>query len=297
MTMRGTRAAAVTPEEMADLNRRFRAAQPQEVLAWALQRFAPRIALASSFGAEDVVLIDMLWRLDPQSRVFTLDTLRLPTETYALMDELRDRYGIEVETFYPDLGTVGEMVRERGFNLFYRSVANRQLCCQVRKVEPLGRALASLDAWITGLRQDQAPTRSAVQKLELDRLHGGPIKINPLADWNREEVWAYIRAHGVPYNRLHDQAYPSIGCAPCTRAVEPGEDPRAGRWWWELDPEAKECGLHVGHPSPGPRSGPVRVGGNNQKDSLASPSAVDLSTPQLTPHPPPCIRCALMHAH
>ena len=244
---------ALSPDELADLNGRFQAAEPQEVLAWALMRFSPRIALASSFGAEDVVLIDMLWHLDPQSRVFTLDTLRLPTETYALMDELRDRYGIVVETFYPDLGTVGEMVRERGFNLFYRSVANRQHCCEVRKVEPLGRALASLDAWISGLRREQAPTRGSMHKVERDALHGGLVKINPLADWSSEDVWTYIRAHDVPYNSLHDRGYPSIGCAPCTRAVRPDEDPRAGRWWWELDPAAKECGLHVDHAAQRPR--------------------------------------------
>ncbi|MBI2911614.1 MAG: phosphoadenylyl-sulfate reductase, partial [Chloroflexi bacterium] len=232
----GTQAAVLTPEEVADLNRRFESAAPPEILAWALQRFGPRVALASSFGAEDVVLIDMLWRLDPGARVFTLDTLRLPTETNDLLDEVRQRYGTRVEILYPAIHAVDQMVQERGYNCFYRSVASRQICCGVRKVEPLDRALGGLDAWITGLRRDQAVTRGAVQTIELDGAHGGIVKLNPLAGWSHDAVWSYIRQHDVPYNKLHERGYPSIGCAPCTRAVQPGEDPRAGRWWWELDP-------------------------------------------------------------
>lgn len=218
---------------------------PSELLRWALDRFHPRIALASSFQAEESVLIDMLFRLrGPAFRVFTLDTGRLNQETYDCMDAIRQRYGIEIEVFFPDTERVERMVREHGLNLFYRSVELRKLCCGVRKVEPLGRALAGLEAWITGLRREQAVTRAAVKKVQIDADHGGILKLNPLADWTHEQVWGYVRANALPYNSLHDRGYPSIGCAPCTRAVRPGEDLRAGRWWWE-NPESKECGLHL----------------------------------------------------
>ena len=215
-----------------------------ELLTWALATFHPRIALAASFGAEDVVLIDMLMRLDGGARVFTLDTGRLPAETYDLTDTIRERYGLSIEVYFPQGEAVEAMVRQHGVNLFYKSIQNRKHCCGVRKVEPLGRALHGLDAWITGLRREQAVTRTEVRKVDVDADHAGIFKINPLADWTWDQVWAYIRAHDVPYNALHDRGYPSIGCAPCTRAVGPGEDLRAGRWWWE-NPETKECGLHV----------------------------------------------------
>ena len=215
-----------------------------ELLGWALERFRPRIALASSFGAEDVVLIDLLMELDPRARVFTLDTGRLHSETYALAQALRDRYGLAIDVFFPRTEALEAMVRAHGVNLFYASVENRKLCCGVRKVEPLGRALEGLDAWITGLRREQAVTRGRVRKVEIDADHGGILKLNPLADWSWDRVWGYIREHAVPYNALHDEGFPSIGCAPCTRAVKPGEDLRAGRWWWEQDAAAKECGLH-----------------------------------------------------
>ena len=215
-----------------------------ELLGWALERFRPRIALASSFGAEDVVLIDLLMELDPRARVFTLDTGRLHSETYALAQALRDRYGLAIDVYFPRTEALEAMVRAHGVNLFYASVENRKLCCGVRKVEPLGRALEGLDAWITGLRREQAATRGRVRKVEIDADHGGILKLNPLADWSWDRVWGYIRDHAVPYNALHDEGFPSIGCAPCTRAVRPGEDLRAGRWWWEQDAAAKECGLH-----------------------------------------------------
>ncbi|HWP34706.1 MAG TPA: phosphoadenylyl-sulfate reductase [Thermodesulfobacteriota bacterium] len=221
----------------------------QAVLRWALDRFGDRVALASSFGAEDVVLIDMLAKLTPRPRVFTLDTGRLPQETYDVIQAVRDRYGIAVEIFFPDAAAVEAMVREKGPNLFYESIEARKRCCHVRKVEPLGRALAGLDAWVTGLRREQSVTRTATPKLELEP--SGRVKIAPLADWTREQVWAYIREHRVPYNALHDRGYPSIGCAPCTRPVAPGEDERAGRWWWER-PETKECGLHAPRAGGGP---------------------------------------------
>lgn len=217
----------------------------EDVLGWALGAFGDKVAIASSFGAEDVVLIDMASRINPDVRVFTLDTGRLPYETYELMDEVRERYNIDIELCFPDKDRVKEMVEAYGFNLFYKGVEMRKLCCQIRKVEPLKEKLKGLDAWICGLRREQAVTRSDVRKVENDAFAGNIIKVNPLADWQEEEVWGYIRANDVPFNKLHDKNYPSIGCAPCTRAIKPCEDIRAGRWWWE-DPEQKECGLHKG---------------------------------------------------
>ncbi len=231
-------------ESIRDDSEEFEPKTAEEILAWALDEFHPAIALAASFGAEDVVVIDMLMRLNPGARIFTLDTGRLPSETYDLMEAIRERYGLVVEAYSPQAEAVESMVREHGVNLFYTSIENRKRCCGARKVEPLGRALAGLDAWITGIRREQAVTRAEIQKVEVDLDHGGIVKVNPLADWSEEKVWGYIRAHHVPHNALHDQGYPSIGCAPCTRAVKPDEDLRAGRWWWE-NPEAKECGLHV----------------------------------------------------
>ncbi|MDP3703640.1 MAG: phosphoadenylyl-sulfate reductase [Candidatus Omnitrophota bacterium] len=219
---------------------------PQEVVRWALEQFGDRVALASSFGAEDVAIIHMMVQVSPTPRIFTLDTGRLNQETYDVMDQIREKYHVTLEVMFPKAEAVERMVREKGLNLFYQSIENRKLCCGIRKVEPLNRALASLDAWITGLRRDQVVTRSSVKKVDLDADHGGIAKINPLADWSWEQVMAYVKQHGVPYNVLHDRGYPSIGCAPCTRAVKPGEDFRAGRWWWER-PEQKECGLHVKH--------------------------------------------------
>lgn len=224
------------------LNRRLEEKSPQQVLEWALSEFHPKISLASSFGAEDMVLTDMLRKINPDARIFALETGRLHQETYDLMDKAQEKYG-DFEIFYPDTVRLEEMTRGHGLNLFYKSMTLRKLCCEVRKVEPLKRALSDLDAWITGLRRDQASTRVAVQKVEVDALHNGIIKINPLADQTSEDVWKYIRNNNVLYNALHDNGYPSIGCEPCTRAVKPGEDPRAGRWWWEPR-EASECGLH-----------------------------------------------------
>jgi phosphoadenosine phosphosulfate reductase len=215
------------------------------LLEWAFAKFSSKVALACSFQAEESVLIDMMSRLrGADFRIFTLDTGRLNQETYDCMDAIRARYGVSVEVYFPEAAKVQDMVRVHGPNLFYNSVELRKMCCAVRKVEPLQRALKGLDAWMTGLRREQAVTRGAVRKVELDRAHGNIFKINPLIDWNHDDVWKYLRDNNVPYNRLHKQGYPSIGCAPCTRAVKPGEDPRAGRWWWE-NPETKECGLHV----------------------------------------------------
>ena len=216
----------------------------QEVLAWGIKEFFPRIGLASSFGAEDVVLIDMIVTVNPKVTIFTLDTGRLNEETYDVMERIRDKYHISIKSYFPNLEKVQTLERDKGFFSFRKSIENRKECCGIRKVEPLNRALGELDAWITGLRRAQAVTRGGVPKVEVDSAHGNMIKINPLADWSEQQVWDYVKAHGVPYNTLHDQHYPSIGCAPCTRAVKPGEDIRAGRWWWET-PEQKECGLHV----------------------------------------------------
>lgn len=231
-------------EQTDDMNARLAGAPAEEVLRWAVEAFGDRVGMATSFGAEDMVLIDMVSRISPAPRIFTLDTGRLPQETYDLIEATRTRYGMGIRVYAPEAHAVQEMVGTHGPNLFYRSVDLRKLCCHVRKTEPLARALAGLDAWITGLRREQAPTRAQIRPIAVDTANGGLLKINPLADWTWEAVWSYIRAHEVPYNALHDRGYPSIGCAPCTRAVRPDEDLRAGRWWWELDAQ-KECGLHV----------------------------------------------------
>ncbi len=214
----------------------------EEVLRWSAERF-PKIAFASSFGAEDVVVIEIIARLKLNIPVFTLDTGRLNEETYEVMDKIRSRYGISITSYFPERAAVEKLEREKGFYSFRESIENRKECCSIRKVEPLNRALAGLDAWVTGLRREQAVTRTVLPKLEQDAAHGNIAKVNPLADWTTQQVWEHIKKQNVPYNRLHDQNYPSIGCAPCTRAVKPGEDIRAGRWWWE-NPEHKECGLH-----------------------------------------------------
>ncbi len=229
--------------EVVEVAERLEGATAQEVLEWAKNKFGSNVALASSFGAEDVVLIDMMSKIFPKPRIFTLDTGRLHQETYDLMDKIRNKYGVDIEVYFPETSAVQKMVREHGLNLFYESTDLRVLCCTVRKVEPLNRALANLGAWITGLRREQATTRTETKKVEFDKSHGN-IKINPLADWTNDQVWTYIKKNKVPYNALHDQDFPSIGCLPCTRAVKPGEDPRSGRWWWEQGSH-KECGLHL----------------------------------------------------
>lgn len=216
----------------------------ESVLAWAVDRFRPRIAVSSAFGPEGVVLIDMLSKLGTKVRVFTLDTGRLPQETYVLMDRVRQKYGLEIEVFFPEAAAVEGMVRAKGVNLFLNSIEDRRQCCAIRKVAPLKRALAGLEAWIVGLRREQSVTRNGAKKVSIDTDHDGIVKISPLVDWTHDQVWDYIREHRVPYNALHDQGYPSVGCDCCSRALKSGEDVRAGRWWWE-NPEHKECGLHA----------------------------------------------------
>lgn len=203
--------------------------------------FSPA-ALASSLGAEDMVLTDLIARHARGIGIFVLDTGRLPQETYVLLEKSTQRYQLQPQVYFPERDAVESYVRENGINGFYQRVASRQACCHVRKVEPLKRALAGKRAWITGLRREQAVTRAGLEESAFDSEHGLQ-KFNPLVDWTESDVWAYIREFDVPYNSLHDQGYPSIGCAPCTRAIKPGEDARAGRWWWE-NPEQKECGLH-----------------------------------------------------
>lgn len=222
---------------------RFEDSSAQDLLEWALDRFHPRLAISAAGGVDGMAIVDMAWRIDPDVRVFTLDTGRLPLETYALFEEVRERYGIDVEFEFPERTTVETLVNAEGPNLMYRSVDLRVACCEIRKVEPLKRKLATLDAWVAGLRREQWVSRRNIAKVELDRDHGGIVKVNPLADWALDDVWDYIRKHEVPYHELFDHGYTSIGCAPCTRAVLPGQPERAGRWWWEQDTD-KECGLH-----------------------------------------------------
>jgi len=229
--------------EVAALAEQTRGLPAEQLLAHVLERFGDRIALASSLGLADQVLADMLCKITPHPHIFTLDTGRLGQETHDTIQATNRKYDIRIEMLLPDRRRVEALVNEHGPNLFRQSVELRKACCQARKVWPMRRRLARLDAWITGLRREQSPTRGDIQPVEWDQANA-LIKVTPLADWSTQQVWDYIRDHDVPYNKLHDEGYPSIGCAPCTRAVAEGEDIRAGRWWWER-PEHKECGLHV----------------------------------------------------
>ena len=204
--------------------------------------FSPAV-FASSLAAEDMVLTDLILTRNIPIAIFSLETGRLPPETLDVLEKVRQKYDYQIQLYYPDPDAVAAYVSTHGLNGFYDSVELRKSCCQIRKVEPLGRALAGKQAWITGQRRSQSTTRNQLEVQEHDAAHG-LAKFNPLADWSEEDVWHYLRARKVPYNALHDAGYPSIGCAPCTRATQPGEDIRAGRWWWET-PESKECGLHV----------------------------------------------------
>ena len=240
--------------------------EPQEVIRWALETFPPaRVAVCTSFQVDGMAILDMAWRIDPDVRVFTVDTGRLPPEAHEVMEQVRRRYGLEIEVYRPDPREVGAMVDRHGEDLFYQSVPLRLTCCDVRKVRPLVRVLRGLDAWITGLRRDQWATRSNIRKIELDHDHGGLVKLNPLADWMEDEVWEYVRANDVPHHPLYDRGYQSIGCAPCTRPVPPGADARSGRWWWETD-APKECGMHCAIETGGfEHELEVIVGGDNHQ--------------------------------
>ncbi|MZH41266.1 MAG: phosphoadenylyl-sulfate reductase [Nitrospinae bacterium] len=221
----------------------FETKSPEELLRWSMDNYGLEAGLASSFGVEDMVLIDMISKLGGPITIFTLDTGRLHEETYELMERVRTKYGLEVKTYFPDNKKVEDLIGQKGFFSFRESVENRKECCHIRKVEPLNRALSGLKAWVTGIRRSQGVTRTDIPKVLEDADHPPLIKINPLAEWSEEQVMNYITENNVPINVLHKRNYPSIGCAPCTRPVEPGEDIRAGRWWWE-NPEHKECGLH-----------------------------------------------------
>ena len=217
-------------------------ADTQATLQRIATAFTPAV-FASSLAAEDMVLTDLILRSKLPIAIFTLETGRLHPETLGMIDKIRQTYGYAITPFKPDPAAVDQYVATQGLDAFYNSVEMRKECCRIRKVEPLNRALAGNKAWITGQRRAQSTTRNALDIQEDDAAHG-MTKFNPLADWSEEDVWHYIRSNGVPYNPLHDQGFPSIGCQPCTRAIQPGEDIRAGRWWWET-PESKECGLHV----------------------------------------------------
>jgi phosphoadenosine phosphosulfate reductase len=218
--------------------------EPQEVIAWAIETFGDGVAVVTALQAEGTVVLDMAYRLKPDIWVITVDTGRLPQATYEFLDRVRERYHqARWRVLFPDRREVEAMVRRHGVNLFYKAVPLRLLCCQIRKVRPLVEALRELDAWFTGLRREQWASRAAIRKVELDHDHGGIVKVNPLADWTKEEVWEYIRQHNLPYHPLYDRGYTSIGCEPCTRPIQPGEDDRAGRWWWEVG-APKECGIH-----------------------------------------------------
>jgi phosphoadenosine phosphosulfate reductase len=215
----------------------------EEILNFFINDYDGKVGLATSLGAEDQVLTDMIVAIDKKTKIFTLDTGRVFPETYEVLDVTNKKYGINIEVYFPQSSKVEEMVNAKGINLFYNSIENRKLCCGIRKIEPLKRALNEIDIWVTGLRKDQSVTRFFTPLVEWDE-GNKVLKVNPLLAWSEKAVWKYIKENEVPYNKLHDIGFPSIGCQPCTRAIEKGEDVRAGRWWWEL-PEQKECGLHV----------------------------------------------------
>ncbi|ADX83700.1 phosphoadenylyl-sulfate reductase [Sulfolobus islandicus] len=233
----------LSKEELDSLNKWFEDKEPLEVLKWGIEKFHPKIVLACSLQAEDLVILDMLSKGVEKPKVFIIDTGRLHQESYELIEEINKKYNTDLRIYFPDYKEVEALVNKHGINLFYRSVELRKACCEVRKVLPLRRALEGMQAWITGLRREQNFTRGGIKKIEIDEVNGGIVKLNPLADWTWEQVWEYIKKNNVPYNKLYDKGYKSIGCVPCTRPVKPWEHPRAGRWWWEQNSD-KECGLH-----------------------------------------------------
>lgn len=229
--------------QVAEWQRKLAGASPGEVVAWATETFGGSLTLACSFSVEDAVVVDLWQQAAADVDVFALDTGRLPEATYRAAATLAHRYDLNIRWFFPQAEAVQQLLQLKGAYSFRDSLAERHECCNIRKVEPLGRALSGYSAWLTGLRRGQSVTRTDIDVVELDSAHGGMVKINPLANWDREQVLAYAAEHRVPIHPLHREGYPSIGCEPCTRAVQPGEHERAGRWWWE-DPDHKECGLH-----------------------------------------------------
>lgn len=219
----------------------------EQTVVWlkqAAHEYGNEVVFASSFGAEDVVLLDILERNKIDIRIISLDTGRFPQETYDVMQKWQTQSNLNIDVYFPDACEVETMIKQDGVNLFYDSIEKRKQCCQVRKIKPLQRALSGAKAWVTGLRGEQADSRTDMQAVEDDKAFGIK-KFNPLIMWTAQDVWDYVKNHDVPYNALHDKFYPSIGCAPCTRAISVGEDPRAGRWWWEQEDAVAECGLHA----------------------------------------------------
>ncbi|MCG3702681.1 phosphoadenylyl-sulfate reductase [Aliarcobacter butzleri] len=228
-------------EDLKNINKELENKTTIDVIAYFLDNFK-NVALSSSLAAEDQVLTDILLKKNKNASIFTLDTGRLHPETYDVMDATNLKYGIKIDVFFPDNENVQKLYKTQGVNGHYESIENRKNCCNIRKIEPLKRALKDVEVWVTGLRASQSVTRTDMPLVEWDE-NFNVIKVNPLINWSQEDVWDYIKINKVPYNKLHDQGFPSIGCAPCTRAIKDGEDIRAGRWWWE-NPEHKECGLH-----------------------------------------------------
>ena len=230
-------------DSIESLNNQLKGKSLHEILALVSEQFSNKAVLASSLGLEDQVLTHAFLAVNKQARIFVIDTGRLHQETYDVMAQSKVAYGHEYEVYTPQRETLEALLAKKGPNSFYESVENRKECCYIRKVEPLSRALAGVSLWITGLRKEQSQFRGDTPLVAFDEAHNA-IKLNPLIDWSIDDVWQYIKTHEVPYNTLHDKQFPSIGCAPCTRAIESGEDDRAGRWWWEKS-DQKECGLHV----------------------------------------------------
>lgn len=232
----------MTKQDIEALNNKFINADPLEIISYFIKKYDQKIALASSLGAEDQILTQMITSISTNIQIFTLDTGRLFPETYELIDRTSKKYKTNLKVYFPKSEAIESMVEKKGINLFYESIENRKECCFNRKIEPLQRAFKNLEAWICGLRADQSVTRTDIDIVEWDN-NNNILKINPLAKWKEEDVWNYIDEKGIPFNPLHKKNYPSIGCQPCTRAILPGEDIRAGRWYWE-NPDTKECGLH-----------------------------------------------------
>lgn len=243
MTAAVATAGIMAADEVAGLARRFEAAPPEDLLAWAVGAFGDRFAITTSFQVEGLVIIDLARRVAPEVPVLAIDTGRLPEETYLVAEAYRRR-GVRIRWLFPRAELVEALESHHGPYSFKQGLDERRACCHVRKVEPMARALAGFSAYATGRRRDQSATRAGLEVLELDPSRPGLVKLNPLAAWTEERVWNHVRARGLPYSALYDRGYRSIGCAPCTRAVQPGEHPRAGRWWWE-SPEHTECGLHL----------------------------------------------------
>jgi phosphoadenosine phosphosulfate reductase len=226
-----------------ELNNDFKNADAESIIKYFIDKYGTKAVLSSSFSIEDQVITHMLSKICKDPEIFTLDTGRLPNETYNLIDKTREHYNIKIVVYFPDSSMVEEMVKEKGVNLFYDSVENRKRCCHVRKVEPLKRALSEKEVWITGLRKEQSVTRENLNIVEYDSIYE-IIKVNPLLNLTEKQIWDYIKSNNIPFNQLYKQEYRSIGCAPCTRPVQEGGNIRDGRWWWE-NPDSKECGLHI----------------------------------------------------